>query len=167
MRGMGTYPTYRVHAQSTCVHEKILTYTHLIDDARQDNLADIHPKVGLELEASFAVEEKIPREARPVFAEPLVERIFAESTEPLHRCVEKVVEVALVLLVVEAAPVLAERVGLVVALRLQNEAGVQQNLSRAHVSVRTMKYNKMLTLRVYVSTSENHCLSSASSWASL
>ena len=42
----------------------------LIDDTREDNLANVQPKLGLELETAFAVEEQVPRETRPVLAEP-------------------------------------------------------------------------------------------------
>ena len=43
---------------------------NLIDDTREDNLANVQPKLGLELETAFAVEEQVPRETRPVLAEP-------------------------------------------------------------------------------------------------
>lgn len=51
--------------------------THLVDELRHDNLADVEPKVGLELEAALGVEQKVLRKACPVLAEPLVERILA------------------------------------------------------------------------------------------
>ena len=41
---------------------------------------------------------------------------------------EEIVEVALVLLVVEATAILAKFVGLIIALRFKDEAGVEQDL---------------------------------------
>ena len=51
--------------------------TYLVDQLRHDDLADVHPKVGLELKTTLGIEEKVAREARPVLAEPLVERVIA------------------------------------------------------------------------------------------
>ena len=98
------------------------------DDVRKDDLPNVHPKVRLELKATLAVEEEILSEARPILAEPLVERIVSPSTEPIRRLVKEIVEVGFVLLVVEATAILAKFVGLIIALRLKDEAGVEQDL---------------------------------------
>ena len=41
----------------------------LIDDTREDNLANVQPELGLELETALAVEQQILGEAGPVLSE--------------------------------------------------------------------------------------------------
>jgi hypothetical protein len=57
--------------------------TDLADDGRQDNLADVVPKMGFELQRAFAVEEEVLRETSPVLAESFVQGIFAHLLEPV------------------------------------------------------------------------------------
>ena len=52
----------------------------LIDDTREDNLANVQPELGLELETALAVEEQVPRKACPVLAEPARRALGYESS---------------------------------------------------------------------------------------
>ena len=92
--------------------------TNPFDDAGQDNFADVHPELRLPLEAALGIKQQVMGKTRPVLAEALIERIVAHGAEPVARPVDEVVEVRLVLVVVEAAALLAETVGLIVALGL-------------------------------------------------
>ena len=47
----------------------------LVDNARQDNLADVQPELRLELETTLAIEEKVLRQACPVLAKPWSSRV--------------------------------------------------------------------------------------------
>ena len=61
---------------------------------------------------------------------PLVERIVTHCTEPVTGGAEEIVEVALVLVVIEMTTALPEAVRLIVALWLEDEAGLRQDLTR-------------------------------------
>ena len=61
---------------------------------------------------------------------PLVERVVTHGTEPVAGGAEEIVEVALVLVVVEMTTVLPEAVRLIVALWLEDEARLRQDLMR-------------------------------------
>lgn len=122
--------------------------TNLLHDRRQDNLANVHPEVRLELERALRVEEQVARESRKVVAEALVERVVAHGLEPVTDSAEEVVEVALVLLVVEAAARVADRLALVVALGLENEAGLEENLARVRVNLAPPFAELLVILRV-------------------
>lgn len=65
---------------------------------------------------------------------PLVERVLAKSTEPVSSCVEEVVEVTLVFLIIEATAILPQGVGVIIALGLEDEAGIQQDLTCSKLS---------------------------------
>ena len=52
----------------------------LVDERRQNLVADIAPELGLELETALAVEEQVPRKACPVLAEPARRALEYEST---------------------------------------------------------------------------------------
>lgn len=45
--------------------------TYAINDRRQDDLADVHPKLRLELEAALVVEEQVFRETCPIVAKAI------------------------------------------------------------------------------------------------
>ena len=55
----------------------------LTDDGRQNDLTDVVPKMGFELQRSFVIEEEVLCEASPVFPESFVQRVFAHLLEPV------------------------------------------------------------------------------------
>lgn len=61
---------------------------------------------------------------------PLVERVVAERSEPLRQVPEQIVEVSLVPALVEGAAAIKQLIPLAVALGLQYEAGLEENLRR-------------------------------------
>ena len=44
--------------------------SNLVDDAGQDDLANVQPELRLELETALAIEEKVLRETCPILAKP-------------------------------------------------------------------------------------------------
>jgi hypothetical protein len=102
--------------------------THLIRQRRQINLPNIAPQLRLEFQAPLRIEQQVPRQPRPVLAEALIKRVVAHRAEPVADGREEVVEVPLVLLVVELAARLLQLVPGVVALRLEDVAGVEEDL---------------------------------------
>jgi hypothetical protein len=57
--------------------------TNLADDGRQNNFTDVGPKMGLELQRAFAIEEEILREASPILTKSFVQGILAHLLEPV------------------------------------------------------------------------------------
>ena len=61
----------------------VCTNTYPVDDRRQDDLADIHPELGLELERALAIEEQVLREACPVISEAIRYPLLSIAPENL------------------------------------------------------------------------------------
>lgn len=62
---------------------------------------------------------------------PLVKWVIAERSEPIRQAPEQIVKVSLVLPLVEAAAAIKQIIALAVALRLQYEARLEENLRRS------------------------------------
>lgn len=84
----------------------------MVDELRNDDVSDVAPEMGLELEVAIRSEEEILGEALPVLAEAVVERVVREGGEPSLDRVEEGVLVASILLVEELVASVAETVGL-------------------------------------------------------
>lgn len=61
----------------------VYTNTYPVDDRRQDDLADVHPELGLELECALAIEEQVLREACPVVSEAIRYPLLSIASEDL------------------------------------------------------------------------------------
>ena len=57
--------------------------TYPVDDRRQDDLADVHPELGLELECTLAIEEQVLREAGPIISEAIRYPLLSIAPENL------------------------------------------------------------------------------------
>jgi hypothetical protein len=100
----------------------------LVNECRQDHFPEVHPELRFVLQTAFAVEKQIPGQASPVLAETNVERVLAHSIEPSPEAGEQIVEMAAILLVVEAASGLAKGVALIIAIGFKNESWLQKDL---------------------------------------
>jgi len=107
---------------------RMRTRTYPINDTWQDDLADIIPEFGLELEISLAIEQHVLREACPVVSEPvarpsnparsaqtcetdapLIEWVIPRRGAPVRNAREELVDVVLVLILIEAVPALRSK----------------------------------------------------------
>lgn len=96
---------------------------------------NIVPELRLEGKRAVLVKEDILGEAYPVLAETVVEGIIAECHEPGLNLVKERVLVTLVLLVKEGATGVDKAVRLVVALRGEDKAGLEEGLADVGVEL--------------------------------
>lgn len=64
-------------------------------DRRQDDLANVEPKFGLELQRALRVKEQVTSAAREVVTEAFIERVVAHGLVPITNSIEEAVEMAL------------------------------------------------------------------------
>ena len=120
--------------------------TDLADDGRQNNLANVVPKIGFELQRAFAVEEEVSCEASPVLTESLVQRVFTHLLKPVANglgtrvrytpfaarrsaYVEEVVKVVLIFIIVEMAAVFADIGAFFITLWFENISWLEEDLA--------------------------------------
>jgi hypothetical protein len=100
----------------------------LINERGYDNLPNITPQFGLELQAALAIKQQIFRKPGPIFPEAFVSRIFAHGLEPIADRREQIVEMFFVLSVVELTTGVADLVAAGVAVGLEDVACLEKDL---------------------------------------
>ena len=141
--------------------------TYVLDEAREDDLADIHPQLGLPLQRALRIEQTIARETRTVLAKSLIEWILPDGADPVSSTADEVVKMTAIPLVVEHASVLAELLRTVVASIFKDIARLEKYLDvRCVRHMEWLSVMKELTLRMFASTSLNQLRSSSSFCAS-
>ena len=141
--------------------------TNLTDDCRQNDLADVVPKMRFELERAFAIEEEVLCETSPVFTESLVQRVFTHLLEPVangliarvryapfatrrNTYVEEVVKVILIFVIVEMTAVFADPGAFFITLWFENISWLEENLASVLVYLLEPVPQLLIPVRIIV-----------------
>lgn len=114
----------------------------MVHQLRNDDSSNIVPKMRLVRQRAIFGEQQVLREALPVLAESLVERVVAHSLEPALDLVEQVVLVCAVALVEELVARILEPLTFVGKGGGEDEAGLEEGLKIIEVNANDQSSNR-------------------------